>query len=200
MTANKRTPKRPVSKGVKDAADRAEARAKGKPVAKPKVPIDPVIVPAAILAKEKKRASPVFYSKEIAATICARVSERETLKEICADPAMPARSAAYAWLSEHAEFKDMYARAREERADLLADEIVAIADAAEDANKARLQIDARKWWAAKVNPKKYGDRQGVTLDATHMHHMTTEPPSDLETARRIAYLLGRAVGKAPVEA
>jgi hypothetical protein len=52
----------------------------------------------------------------------------------------------------------MYTRAREERADLVADEIITIADTEPDPNKARVMIDARKWWAARVNPKKYGGR------------------------------------------
>ena len=60
----------------------------------------------------------------------------------------------------------MYARAREDRADVLADEIVAIADSAEDPNKGRLQVDARKWAAAKLNAKRYGDKTELTHGAT----------------------------------
>ena len=42
----------------------------------------------------------------------------------------------------------------------MADEIVEIADNAtpQDAHVARLKVDARKWVAAKLLPKKYGDR------------------------------------------
>ena len=55
---------------------------------------------------------------------------------------------------------------REKRADLIADEIVTIADTDPAPNKARVRIDARKWWAAKVNPKKYGERITAAVSTT----------------------------------
>ena len=60
------------------------------------------------------------------------------------------------------DFRDQYARAREEQADKLAGECLAIADEVEadsaQVAKARLQVDVRKWHAGKLAPKKYGDR------------------------------------------
>jgi len=54
------------------------------------------------------------------------------------------------------------ARAREERGDLLAKEILEIADApcenAVEVQHARNRIDTRKWLASKLAPRKYGDR------------------------------------------
>lgn len=105
----------------------------------------------------------IAYSLKLAIAICEQISDGRTLKEVCAQSGMPKRSAAFAWLSEHPEFAELYARAREERADLIADEIVSIADKERDPNKARVRIDARKWWAAKVNAKKYGDKTSVDL-------------------------------------
>ncbi len=53
-------------------------------------------------------------------------------------------------------------RAREERADLLAKEILEIADApckdAVEVAHARNRLDTRKWLASKLAPRKYGDR------------------------------------------
>jgi len=51
-------------------------------------------------------------------------------------------------------------RAREAQADKLFKECLTIADAArpEDVNVARLRVDTRKWAAARLAPKKYGDR------------------------------------------
>ncbi len=51
-----------------------------------------------------------------------------------------------------------YARAREEQADFYADEIVTIADTEPDAATARVRVDARKWVASKLKPKRYGDK------------------------------------------
>ena len=78
---------------------------------------------------------------------------------MCTDPAMPARSIVHAWLKRNAVFSDQYARACEERADKLAEEVIAISDdASEDPQRSRLRMDARRWYAGKLAPKKYGDR------------------------------------------
>jgi len=91
---------------------------------------------------------------------------------------MPAQSTVYDWLFKYPAFAEQYTRAREEQADTLADEIIAIAD--EDpvmaeyrdkdgnlvdikidsgyVNYQRQRIDARKWTAMKLKPKKYGDK------------------------------------------
>jgi hypothetical protein len=53
----------------------------------------------------------------------------------------------------------MYARAKEDSADVNADEIREISDNLdEDPNSRRVRIDARKWIAAKLKPRKYGDK------------------------------------------
>lgn len=106
------------------------------------------------------------YTQDMAASICELVADGLALKEVCIRGDMPSRSTVYKWFAQHSAFADMYARAREERADLIADEIVTIADTEVDANKARVRIDARKWWAAKVNPKKYGERITAAVNTT----------------------------------
>jgi hypothetical protein len=73
----------------------------------------------------------------------------------------------------------MYTRAREDQADTLADEIQAIADQMpmettdKDGNTRfdpsyinwmRLRVDARKWTASKLKPRKYGDRVELAGD------------------------------------
>jgi len=75
---------------------------------------------------------------------------------------MPSTSTVFRWLEQYAGFSELYARAREIQADMLADEILEIADSEIDTNRARVMIDARKWLAGKLRPKKYGDR--VELD------------------------------------
>lgn len=51
-----------------------------------------------------------------------------------------------------------YARARELRADLLADQIIDIADSDGDPQRARNRIQARQWLASKHAQSTYGDR------------------------------------------
>ncbi|GLX62443.1 hypothetical protein KMU_04830 [Proteus vulgaris] len=81
---------------------------------------------------------------------------------------MPSKATVFRWLSENAEFRDQYAKATEQRADALFEEILEIADdvlpdSAEVA-KAKLRIDTRKWSLARMSPKKYGDK--VTQEIT----------------------------------
>jgi len=84
------------------------------------------------------------------------------------------------WIEADPARAAKYACAREDRADLLADEIVAISDEVDvrtvvngqsvtlalDAAaiaRNRLRVDARKWVASKLKPKAYGEK----LDLTH---------------------------------
>ena len=111
-------------------------------------------------------ARPCEYNHDVADTICERLVEGESLRSICRDPDMPAVSTVFRWLRMVEGFSEQYARAKESQADTYADEIVAIADrdaAIDDDNavmtaRDRLRIDARKWVAAKLKPKRYGDR------------------------------------------
>lgn len=103
-------------------------------------------------------ARPSSYTPELADTICERIAKGEALHRLCDEQGMPSTSMVYRWLDAHEEFRDKYARAREMQADLLASQTVLIADEAEDANLARLRVDARKWYASKLMPKKYGDK------------------------------------------
>jgi hypothetical protein len=65
------------------------------------------------------------------------------------------------WLTASEELRQRYARAKEAQADYMADEMMQIADTTTDPQKARLQLDTRKWLAAKLKPKKYGEKQEV---------------------------------------
>jgi hypothetical protein len=95
---------------------------------------------------------------------------------------MPTVATVYRWLLKDKIFCDMYARAREEQADTLSDEIMDIGEEVpmmvitdEDGkvtkridpagvNRNRLRVDARKWVAAKLKPRKYGDKTFVAGD------------------------------------
>ena len=128
---------------------------------------------------KKPVGAPTTYNTHIAMVICMRIAEGESLREIVKTDGMPDRTVVYDWLLRHPEFANQYTRAREEQADTLADEIIAIADeqpeiiAVTDKKTGALiehkldgaflqwqknRIEARKWTAMKLKPKKYGDR------------------------------------------
>lgn len=66
-----------------------------------------------------------------------------------------------AHLAKDPVFQVKYAQAREAAADFHVDEVIAIADSEPDPAKARVRVDARKWVAAKMKPKKYGDKLNI---------------------------------------
>ncbi|MBR2536425.1 MAG: terminase small subunit protein [Hyphomicrobium sp.] len=105
-----------------------------------------------------KTGRPSSYSEAIAERICTELALGRSLVTICNAADMPARQTVFRWLDADPAFRDRYARAREVQADTFADEIVDLADKAEDANLARIQIDARKWAASKQRPSKYSER------------------------------------------
>ena len=104
---------------------------------------------------------PTKYTKKLAQEICTRLSGGESLRAICRDEAMPNKATVMRWLqADRSGFREMYELAREVQAECLADEIIDIADEAYDrdtAAGAKVRVDARKWVAARLLPKKYGD-------------------------------------------
>jgi len=68
---------------------------------------------------------------------------------------------------------DMHARAREEYAEARVQEMQNIAETVEDVSRAKLLCDNIKWEAARVSPKKYGDRitHGGDPDAPINHQV-----------------------------
>lgn len=122
----------------------------------------------------------VYYSPRIVIRICRRIADGESVNRICAEDGMPGRWAFYKWLDQQPKLLAMYELALEMRADVHADEITDIADEApiemvtiigekeirrlDYAGVAhrRLRVDTRKWIAARLRPKKYGDRMALT--------------------------------------
>jgi hypothetical protein len=108
-------------------------------------------------------ARPSKYTPVLAERICTLIAEGRSLRSICAEAEFPAMNTVRVWLLNDPAFQAQYARARELQAEHYAEEIVEIADTEPDSNKARVRIDARKWTAVKLLPKKYGDK--VQIDA-----------------------------------
>lgn len=136
-------------------------------------------------------ARPTKFNQEIADKICLQLSTScKGLAKICEQDGMPSVRTVYNWLSdpEFAEFLHSYTRAREEQAHFMAEQIIEIADdSANDnlttemgeienrewVNRSKIRIEARKWLASKLLPKKYGDKVDVTTDG---EKITNLPP------------------------
>jgi hypothetical protein len=86
------------------------------------------------------------YSPEIADLICDRIAEGASLRQICQDANMPAKSTIFVWLEEHEDFARSYALARQIQIEDLMDEILEMFRAKRTGNRAgsTLRSDASK--------------------------------------------------------
>lgn len=119
----------------------------------------------------------VVYSDGLLAVILDRVANGESLSFICDADNMPSRKSFFHWVKDNPEIQSQYEFALQMRADKMAEDILAIADDGrndtytdEDGNertnqdviaRSRLRVDARKWLASKMAPKKYGDKMAI---------------------------------------
>jgi hypothetical protein len=100
----------------------------------------------------------VTFSQALFDRICERMAEGESLRAICKAKDMPAKRSVLRWVAGDETLAKQYSEAQTMRAECYFDEIIAIADSKSDPQKTRVQIDARKWVLARMNPKKYGDK------------------------------------------
>lgn len=116
---------------------------------------------------------PSDYNEDVAAAICSELAAGRSLRSICQDEKMPDRATVFRWLARHESFRDQYARAKEESADALVEDMLSIADDGlndtytdsegndrtntDVIQRSKLRVDTRKWIASKLKPKKYGD-------------------------------------------
>lgn len=109
---------------------------------------------------------PTDFTPELADTICEQLALGRSMRSICLEEEMPAMQTIWRWLREKEDFSEQYARAKQESADAMSEELLEIADnpSNEDVNRDRLRVDARKWLMSKMKPKKYGDKMDVTSD------------------------------------
>lgn len=102
------------------------------------------------------------FTQETADLICARIIGGDSLRSICAEPAMPGEKTVYQWLAKNSVFAQQYTRAREAQMEAMATEILEICDekaaTSEAVQRNRLRVDTRKWLMGKLQPKKYGDK------------------------------------------
>lgn len=116
---------------------------------------------------------PEPFTQERGDKVCELIMDGYSLRKIEAQEGIK-RLDVLRWLRENEQFQTQYAHAREEQADTLADEILEISDYktmdckvdaegrvivdGDAIQRAKLRVDSRKWIAAKLKPKKYGDK------------------------------------------
>lgn len=123
------------------------------------------------------------YTDDLADYICDRIANGASMRRLCEEDNMPDRTTVLRWLNERTEFAAKYARAREAQADYMDDQILDVANNStnETANADRVKILAYQWRAAKLAPKRYGDRLDIRNDSTL--RVVSENPVTIELAK-----------------
>jgi hypothetical protein len=129
------------------------------------------------------------YNEAVATEILGQLSEGRTLRSICSAPAMPSAHAVRRWAAEDIHgFADRFERARRLGADAIFDEALEISDGEfidhAEVQGARLRVDTRFRYLAKLFPEKYGDKVEITSK--------TEKLTDQEVDAQLLNLLETA--------
>jgi hypothetical protein len=110
---------------------------------------------------ESRTGLPTLKAPELCKKICERIAAGETLTNICRDPDMPAWTTVHDWKQVDDSFAKALARAREQQAEVWAEEGKELTDAElpthEAIGRARLRMRSRQWLAGKYNPT-YADK------------------------------------------
>jgi hypothetical protein len=144
---------------------------------------------------------PSIYSLEVARKICELLSTKlKSLRWICLQPGMPGRTTIYNWLDENPEFREMYTVAREEQLELIAEEMIQIADDASNdwvkdeatgkmvpnrqaIARSKLQIGVRQWLLSHILSARY--RSNSSSSTRQPRQPVRKPLTDEEFIQRM---------------
>ena len=129
--------------------------------------------------KKRKQGQPTKYTDEIGAYICHVLStDVRSLRQLCKDdPKFPPLQTIHTWRANNKSFSYQYEKARQLQVQLLAESIIETSkgrrhyydsegnervDSGEVAAR-KLEIDTIKWYASKLAPKVYGDKQQLEV-------------------------------------
>ena len=155
---------------------------------------------------------PKSFTAELKAELLERVATGESVSSIMSAAHMPSRRTLFNELQRDEAFARAYSIAREVALEVWEDELQRIADTpetsvtritrpdgsvelreADDVQARRLQITTRQWLMSKRLPKKYGDRVAQEVSGPEGKPVAVEATSDLDVARRIAFVFERAL-------
>lgn len=104
------------------------------------------------------------------------IIEGKSVRQICAADDMPHHITVQRWIANNEDFASKCARAREMQADNIFEEMQAVADEGnpDDVQRAKLRVSTMQWRAAKLAPKKYGDKLQTENNSTVNMHLTVE--------------------------
>lgn len=149
------------------------------------------------------------YTTEMGDRICEQISGGKSLRRICREfDWAPGRRTVFKWLREQPDFEVQYRIAIIEGAHAHADDAIEIADDGrndwmlsndpdnpgykvnkEHIARSRLRVDTRKWHAARMYPRVYGERVSAELTGADGGPIEVANVADDEIAQRLAFIL-----------
>ncbi len=162
------------------------------------------------IKEPKKIGRPTKYTPAMAERICELIATTDMgyrrLSEIYAD--LPDRVNVNLWRRKFPEFRHQYAQAKAEQIDCIIEEIIDIADDAtndymkhidektgceswklngEHIQRSRVRIDTRKWLAAKLVPKVYGDAKEKESPSNELNEDCKKRYEDMDKRNKKEY-------------
>lgn len=137
------------------------------------------------------------YTPEIADKICEYVENGMALSRVCKLEGMPTPATVYRWLRNFPEFNEAYTRAKDTQLEMLAEEILEIADdGSEDkgnnlkVQRDRLKVDSRKFLLERLRPDKYGTRNRSEVSGPNGGPIPVEVDKE-QLARYVMFLASK---------
>ncbi len=141
--------------------------------------------------------------------ICKRISKGEALRNIINKKDTFSDTVFFGLIDSDKEKNKQYARACNERADTIFEDMINISDDQERdvltlpngtkvtnhnvINRSRLRIDTRKWILSKMNPKKYGDK--VALEHESPDGSMSPKPNIIVNSEKTAKEIDKLIDK-----
>ena len=150
---------------MKKTAQRQPLRTKAPPQKRNRQKV--VTINAEIVKLHRHGTGDSGYDEVLATEILDQLAEGKTMRAICRESGMPSARTVNRWATDDVNgFAARFDRARKLQADSLFDEVLDITNEQfidnVEVQAARLKVDARKWFLAKLYPEKFGDKVEIT--------------------------------------
>ena len=163
-------------------------------------------------AVRRKIGRPPIYSKALGERVCNLIANGASLRQIEKMDGLPNMVTVLKWLADPdlKSFADHYEHAREARAEGIFEESLDIADDASGdllqgmngpignsaaVNRSKLMVDTRKWFLARLAPKKFGEQASANVQVNlSLSNLIGQSFTDAAGAKLVEELRGPAPG------
>jgi hypothetical protein len=149
----------------------------------------------------KKIGRPTKYTPQLADEICDAIASSELglAHLVAAHPHWPERQNIFLWIRKYPEFRDKYAKAKEDQTDVCVEYMQEVMNEPHkledpetglyrvDVPMLRLKMDTMKWHASKLKPKKFGDSVQQTPVNTEIDEDCKKRYQELDEKNRKEY-------------